>query len=441
MNLKKRVLRGGLSLLSLRLYSMALAFLLNGVLSRFMPQDEFASFLVGSNLVVLIGIVGMGGINQSMIRLVAGKKDHYLSDSEIIRRCWLNAIACSLPVAALFYFILSSRIGQWLDCSQSLILIILICSVLVSAHKLTATSLRSVHAIGLSSLMEGGNAGPLVNTTFLLIVLGTATGSLQAESALWHFATSLLVTVPLGLLFIRYATHKKSIADLKDPDDDDRKDGVACNDILLFSAPFMLTQVLTYFSTQFDVLIAQAYTDAESTALFGSARRLAMQPMVPMQIVTLSVSSTIAQLYAKGNREGLQRLLRSSASVGCLATVPLLLLCSLFAEPLLTIVYGEQYASGGTVFSIICVGQAVNCLTGQCSAVLMLCGHTRLLLIVKTVSSLTLATTGAWMASWYGINGLATATATVVILENVLIWRIARRQSGYWTHPGKIQPT
>ena len=83
-------------------------------------------------------------------------------------------------------------------------------------------------------------------------------------------------------------------------------------------------------------------------------------------------------------------------------------------------------------------GQVVLVLTGNPQHVLTMTGRHRAVLIVNMLSALVLIATGAVGAHWFGTFGLAAASALSVSLQNGLLWAIARRELGIWTHVGQI---
>ena len=56
-------------------------------------------------------------------------------------------------------------------------------------------------------------------------------------------------------------------------------------------------------------------------------------------------------------------------------------------------------------------------------------------LIVNALTATLLLTVGSWAAWRYGITGLAVASASVVALQSVVLWLLARHIVGVWTHP------
>lgn len=424
---------------ALRVVSMVLMLVLNGYLTRKMSPEDVAAYVSGTNILLLISFVGMAGLNQSIVRIVAGRRQSNRAVGDLLQQCWKVAVVFSLISTVAFYLLLKSGFGAWVKCDQRLVAVILICSLLVSVHKLLATSLRSVHALASSSVLEGRSGGSLANGLYLLVLPLVALTGLNAERAFLAFAGALAVTVPVGFLLLRRALEAEQNSERQDAPGGSGSDrGVLVSDVsgtLKFSVPFLLTGLLGYLATEFDVLLASAYTPEADTALFGTSRRLILQALAPIQILSVSVAASIARLYAAGDQAGLGRMLRYSATLGSVTTLPLLLICVIFPRQILSLVFGDFYADASTVFVIMAIGPAVNCLTGQCANLLMLSGHSTAVLTVKVCSAMTLVFGGAAAASHYGINGLAATTTIITAVENVILWLLARILTGLWTHP------
>ena len=420
-------------MLVLRVFSMILMLVLNGCLTRWMLPAEVASYLAGMNVLIFISILGMAGINHSMLRLIAGKKNREQSNRSLMWRCWLSAAGFTLLVTAVFVILLQTRFGTWINIHPEIVGSVLLCSVLLSVHKLLAASLRSVHALSSSGILEGRSGGPLSNTMYFIVLLAGFSAGLTASTALKTFAVAMAVTAPIGYWMLRKSLRVQEAQTTKDSGEN--TGGVDSQNIFVFTLPFLLAQVLTYFATEFDVLLANAYTTPDDTALFGIARRLMLQIFAPMQILTVSMASTIAELFAKGERQKLQSALRYSATIGCMAILPLLIVCVVFPEFILETIFGEFYRGAANVFVILTIGQAFNCATGQCANLLMLSGRTSIVLTIKIISALCMVIVGAIVVQRFGITGLAFATATTIAMENITMWLTARKLTGYWTHP------
>jgi O-antigen/teichoic acid export membrane protein len=411
---------------------MLIMLAVSAVAARSMMPDEFGLFLAGTNIVVLLSLVGMAGLNQSLIPLIAGQTGSTQSRSKLLIRCLHLTLAVSGIVSLVFAFSLSSTTRDWLGCDYSLIQVMIVCALLVSAHKLLSASLRSLHWIANSGLLEGRMGGPVANSVFLILLLTLFRRDRTAADSLWMFVVSMAVTLPLGFWLLRRALHTTKPISLDDTGTSDEYSGH--QHLFWFSLPFMLTQILAFFSTDWCILLAKFFTSGDSTALFGGAMRITQQILAPMQILTLSIGSSIAELQRQGRSQQLQSVLAKSAILGCAATIPALLVCVSFPGPVMHSLYGDFYRSGAPLLALLCLGQAVNCWTGQCGYLLMFTGWSKTVLAIRTVFALSLVALGSWAAKEDGVWGLTVVVTAVAAAENITLWLLARGLTGYWTH-------
>ncbi|OEU69195.1 MAG: hypothetical protein BA863_00145 [Desulfovibrio sp. S3730MH75] len=98
-------------------------------------------------------------------------------------------------------------------------------------------------------------------------------------------------------------------------------------------------------------------------------------------------------------------------------------------------IFGKQFAAGGLVLSILAVGQFVNVITGSVGFVLMMCGYERLLRNnIALCAFINLALNYLLIPS-LGAIGAAIATATTLILQNLIAAGLVWWRLGIMTIP------
>ena len=109
-----------------------------------------------------------------------------------------------------------------------------------------------------------------------------------------------------------------------------------------------------------------------------------------------------------------------------------------FAEQILTLVFGERYASSADLLRILTVGQLVCLMTGPCEILLMMAGKQNTTLRVNVVAAIALAVIGPCAVLGFGMRGLAIAIATVTATQNLANCYLAHRLLGIVTHVGAV---
>ena len=115
-------------------------------------------------------------------------------------------------------------------------------------------------------------------------------------------------------------------------------------ELSLVSLPLLLIQLLVFVTAQSDLWIAGIFCPHDQLAQYGAARRLTLLVAMPMQIASMTVLATIAELHAQGRRAELERLLRHTASLAAIPSLGALLLLIVCGGPALTLLFGPFYA-------------------------------------------------------------------------------------------------
>ena len=102
----------------------------------------------------------------------------------------------------------------------------------------------------------------------------------------------------------------------------------------------------------------------------------------------------------------------------------------LFGAGVMEIVYGKLYRDGSTILVILSIGRLVAVWSGAAGITLMMTGHQRSMMVVTLCTGALSVAAGIWAADRHGAVGVATATASVAVLQNVLQVALARRYVG-----------
>ena len=138
----------------------------------------------------------------------------------------------------------------------------------------------------------------------------------------------------------------------------------------------------------------------------------------------------IASLHAKGDRAALQALVSRSAmwiTAFALVSALGLVLAGSFILPL---IFGAGYSGGYAALVILALGQFANAAFGPVALVLNMTGNENLTLIGLTLSILANAVLNAVLIPRFGIEGAAIATATTLLVWNLLLVVALKRRTG-----------
>ena len=154
----------------------------------------------------------------------------------------------------------------------------------------------------------------------------------------------------------------------------------------------------------------------------------------PLIVVSQVVPPIIAELHAKGERDQLERTLRSVSTVAGLPAALVLVAFIVAGGFILSLAYGPYFRQAATVLIILSCARLVAVCTGSSGVTLMMTGHQRIMMLITLGCGAFALIAEILLAPSYGITGVAAATCTAQILLNLLQLIFARVRVGIWTH-------
>jgi O-antigen/teichoic acid export membrane protein len=201
------------------------------------------------------------------------------------------------------------------------------------------------------------------------------------------------------------------------------------------SLPLLVTSLANFaVGTGVDLWVVGHFSSQSDVALYGAASRLVFFVATPLIVVSQVVPPIIAELHARGERDQLERTLRS---VSTLAGLPAALVLVAFIGAggfILSLAYGPYFRNAATVLVILSCARLVAVCTGSSGVTLMMTGHQRTMMLITVGSGAFALTAEILLAPAYGITGVAAATCAAQILLNGLQLVFARIHVGIWTH-------
>ncbi|KAB2839850.1 MAG: oligosaccharide flippase family protein, partial [Burkholderiales bacterium] len=353
---------------------------INAMLARMLSPEDLGQYFLIASLVYFLAICAQLGLNQTVVRLVAGSLASGTPGRAraTVYRAGMIVLFGSVIVAGAYYLFLGRFLGKSLFSAPALHTIAATMSLLIgftAFQTLVAETFRGLHNIKLAVLLDGVLANVILACALGVLSLAVFDLSLAQTVSLQVFSTVLCLLLG-GWLLISVA-------------DEFRGEGtVSTRQILSISLPVFIVNLLTEAMTNCNLWIVGAMLSTIDVALFGAAWKLVMLIAVPLALVTMTVQPVIAELHARSEKDTLERAIRGVATVAAAPAVVVLLVFTFAGDRVLSLVYGESYASADVVLAILSVGQAVNALTGPCSQVLFFTGHERTLMKITFLSSL-----------------------------------------------------
>ena len=204
-------------------------------------------------------------------------------------------------------------------------------------------------------------------------------------------------------------------------------------------APFLLTELSTFALAVGDVLVVGLIGTHEDVAIYAAASRAAAMLAVPAYVLVGLLNPVISTAWARGETDRLERTLRLCLTAALVPTVCALTVVVLFGGEILALLFGEPYSRGAVFILVLAVGAAVNAIFGMGFQVLMQCGRARVATAVTIAFSAATFLGQLVLAQVWGVRGVAIASASGVILQQLTLVVICARLTGIWAFPGDLR--
>ena len=184
----------------------------------------------------------------------------------------------------------------------------------------------------------------------------------------------------------------------------------------------------------FSVMIASAFISVEEIGYFRAAERTALLVGFVQVVINAVYPARFAKAYHENKINNLVYLSRQSASVAVVLCFPLLLLCVIFPEYVLSL-FGSGFQGAVPVLMVIAVAQGVNVSLGSVSYMLQMTGHGATARNIAFFSSAVSLLLYFLLGESMGLMGIAYAFSAGIVLLNVLNAVMVKRLLGFWIYP------
>jgi O-antigen/teichoic acid export membrane protein len=427
-SLKRRLLTGGAWVVLGKLLTASSTLIVTSILARMLSADAFGAFGLGFTLATVAAMTAQLGNHQAVVRLVAesiGAGDPARARS-VVGLVFRYVALGTLLIAAL----LAAGPGSWLarEVVNSPMLAgamgaVAAWAAVMSLQIFTSETFRGFKDLRRATIYGGVISGVLA--VGLLLLFWWQVGAASLEQVIWIIVATLIVSVLLGGSRLR-----RLVRGLE------RGAAFPSRELFAISLPIWITGLTTFVLQHSDVWIVGAFLTQSEVGIYFAAVRLVVVVSQPLVLVNLVVPPFIAELYAAGEKQRLQRVLRNTATVAGLPAFILLFTFVLFGAPIMGLVFGQEFRAGAVVLALLSVGKLVNVWTGSCGMTLIMTGHQTPLMRITIVTSV-LTVIGAILAvGRFGMVGVAAVVSGGTVAQNLAMWLAARSYCGLWTHAG-----
>jgi O-antigen/teichoic acid export membrane protein len=191
-------------------------------------------------------------------------------------------------------------------------------------------------------------------------------------------------------------------------------------EVLGFSLPLLLTNVIAVAATELAGLVLGHYHSAADVGAFRAVEPIAALNLVVMFSFTTLFTPAAARLHARCDREGLRQLYWQSASWVAVLTFPVLCVTTALAKPVTVTAFGDRYSGSALYLAILSIGYYANAALGFNGVTVLMLGRLRYITFASVAVLIWMVGIDLLLIPPWGATGAVVAVLSSVVFHNVV---------------------
>jgi O-antigen/teichoic acid export membrane protein len=412
-SIKQKLYSGGLWVVGLKILALPIGLVLVILMTSMLSAEEMGVYFLCLSLVDFLVLFSLLGMERFIVRIIPESLSLNLPGraGQAVRKVLRLGILSATAIAALLVIGLGQFVSVKIFSSalmNKLIYYLAIWLILATVQRLIAESFRGLHDTRFATLFDG------LITNFLCVITLALLFWLDVQINI-SIILLILISAYAANLLLGSVTLSRGTAKLTG-------DGsIFVSEILKTSWPFCFSAIFLTGLQQGHLWLLGFYSTTESVAVYGAAWRVVVLLTATLQIVRLVIPAMVAKLYAEKKYEDLEKILRSTATIAGVPSIIALLLIMILGKPLLLHLYGESYASGDLILTILAVANIINLATGVPGVLLMMSSKEKVLLAISIFSGSLSILLSFILVNRFDYIGVAVGSGAGIAVQNLLM--------------------
>lgn len=412
LSVRQQLIRGFLGVGAIRALAIPLSLACSVIVARMLGPTRYGQYVFVLAIVPLLALPVVGGVQRLLMREVArysrsGTWDRFRG---ILRFSygWVagySVILIPLVIVVLGFVSFSDADGRMELFRPAVFLV-----PLLGFMALQNGALKGLGSVAVSELPM-----QIIRPLAFLIVVSilAISGRMSPSLAVGGQLVAGGLTVAAGLLLMR-RERPTSIGDY-----------APVFDLRGWSStlvPMTMIGVVGTLNSQIGIILLGMLSDDAAVGALGIADSGAKLVLVSLTLVNMVIPPQIVRYQQDGDRRGLQLLARQSARAALLIAAPVALAFFVLGEPLVRLLFGDQYA--GIVplpLAILAFGYLASVFFGSVGLLLTMSGFEKETLRGQVIALVVNVSTCGLLIPRFGAVGAATGATLGLIVWNVVL--------------------
>jgi len=413
----------------LKVSQVFLSILLALVLGRKVGPSGLGAYSFAISTVGIAIIIAVVGLPQIVIRetaiYVSQKKWNLLKG--LLNWSQVLVLIISI-VLSVFIFIIIIIFGKRDNILHTALLICLISLPPIAQLRIRQSFLQGLNRMILGLLPET-LLQPSITIIFVIILSILYQERLTPLKSIWahNFAVTICYIIVFAILYylIPRPVHKcNAVCNI--------------NDWIHSSIPLLFVQSMHVLNNRLDIVMIGFFLNADAVGVYTAANRATQFIAFGLIATSFALRPKVANAHANGDREFIQKSLTSSARVGLLIAIPIIISFVIFGKYIL-LLFGHGFEKGYRCLMILSIAQLVNNGAGCVAMILTSCRYERQTAFGILMGAISNIILNFLLIPIWGIEGAAVASGVSMIVWNIVLFKIVRSRLGMT--PGPIRRT
>lgn len=419
--LVQKLKSGVFAVVGLRIIGLGFAFIMNLILARLLGTRGVGIYFETFAIANALSIIGQFGFNNAVLRLISEAKDKEDLESiaGIRRQSFIFVTLLTLFLVGIFIMLASSIAVNIMHKPYLTmpIRLFVVMALPINISFLIGDYLKGIEKAVQATLIQ--NVILPIVLVFGLLLIAQFFSDIRVE----HVIVIYLISSCILLLLAASLWWRAQ------PQILGKWGRYKFRSLFRESLPLYGIALLNLFILSNDIYILTRFVSSDDIGVYGTAKRLVTLIVIPLIAANTVFAPRFAALYARNDISGLQSVAQKATRELTFWGIPLILIMAFFPSLILSI-FGPEFVAGSTILRIMLIGQAVNLLTGSVGYILMMTGHSHLLLFSQAFFGAIGFIMGLILVPVWGVLGAAIAyTVTLIMLNLANCYWLYRRLS------------
>lgn len=193
--------------------------------------------------------------------------------------------------------------------------------------------------------------------------------------------------------------------------------------------PFTIMVVLTTLNNEICLLFIGFLNTKEDVAYFKVATQAVNLVAIGLMAINMVIGPNLARIYKTGDLTSAQNLLTKSVRLSCIVALPVVLMLIFFSGYFVSFIFGVSYLPAKNAIVFLCIGQAINVISGSVGLILNMTGNEKEALKFLLFSLIINIILLLLLVPMYSFLGAAIASSISMTVWNLLMARAVLRKT------------